>query len=327
MRSTYVLLALLTLIFSYQLTYAQDPAGDAAPAEEAAPAETSPWKKGAVLGLNFAQTYLQNWQGGGQTAISGTALANLYANYAKDRWTWDNTFDAAYGLTRLGDNSVPFQKTDDRVEINSKVGRTWNNEKFSWTSAFTFRTQWDAGFDYSLTPSPLISDPFAPAYTLLGIGLDYKPNADFSIYLSPLTNKTTIVDNQRLADAGAFGVTAATFDPVTGLKLTDGEIIRYEMGGFLKLQYARDLMKNVRFTTRADFFSNYLNNPLNIDVNWETLIAMKINDFLSASITTHLIYDDDIRFEVDRNDDGIVDGTGPRTQFKEVFSLGIQYQF
>ena len=54
---------------------------------------------------------------------------------------------------------------------------------------------------------------------------------------------------------------------------------------------------------------------------------MKINDFLSASITTNLIYDDDVKVELDRNDDDVVDGKGPRTQFKEVFSLGIQYQF
>lgn len=324
MKRNLILLALLWI--SIMPTFAQDEA-TATEEEAVTEEEKGPWKKGAVLGLNFAQTYLQNWQGGGQTAISGTALANLFANYQKDRWSWESSFNAAYGLTRLGDNSVPFQKTDDRVEINSKVGRTWKQEQLSWTSSFTFRTQWDAGYDYSVNPSPLISDPFAPAYILLGLGIDYKPSEDFSLYISPLTNKTTIVDNQRLADAGAFGVTAATFDPVTGMKLQDGEIILYEVGGFLKLAYSRELMKNVKFSTRADFFSNYLNNPLNIDINWETLIAMKINDFLSASITTHLIYDDDIRFEVDRNDDGVVDGSGPRTQFKEVFSLGIQYQF
>jgi hypothetical protein len=95
----------------------------------------------------------------------------------------------------------------------------------------------------------------------------------------------------------------------------------------VKVQYSKEVLKNVKLSTRADFFSNYLNNPQNIDINWETLIAMKINNFLSASITTNLIYDDDIKVELDRNEDGVVNGSGPRTQFKEVFSLGIQYQF
>lgn len=250
---------------------------------------------------------------------------NLFANYKKDKWTWDNSFDGAYGLTSIGDNAI-FQKTDDRIEINSKLGRTTPVVNTFWAAMFTFRTQWDAGYDYASTPSPLISDPFAPAYILLGLGIDYKPSDGFSAYISPATSKTTIVDNKRLADAGAFGVEGATYDAL-GVKTADGEQIRYEVGGFVKVQYSKEVMKNVKLSTRADFFSSYLNNPQNIDVNWETLIAMKINSFLSASITTNLIYDDDIKVEVDRNDDGIIDGKGPRTQFKEVFSLGIQYQF
>jgi hypothetical protein len=173
--------------------------------------EVKPWKKGAVLGLNFSQTYLDNWQGGGQSAISGTALVNIFANYKKDKWTWDNSFDGAYGLTRIGDNSI-FQKTDDRIEINSKLGHTTPVLNTFWAAMFTFRTQWDAGYDYGSTPSPLISDPFAPAYILLGLGIDYKPSEGFSAYISPATSKTTIVDNQRLADAGAFGVEGATYD-------------------------------------------------------------------------------------------------------------------
>jgi hypothetical protein len=71
-------------------------------AQDSASVAENPWKKGALVGLNFSQTYLDNWQGGGQSAISGTALVNLFANYKKDKWTWDNTFDGAYGLTRIG---------------------------------------------------------------------------------------------------------------------------------------------------------------------------------------------------------------------------------
>lgn len=289
------------------------------------PAETKPWTRAGLMALNFSQTYLENWQGGGQNAINGTVIVNYKANYAKDSWTWDNTFDGAYGLTRLG-KVGNLQKTDDRVEINSKVGRTTPLINTYWAALFTFRTQWDAGYDYTQTPSPLISNPFAPAYILIGTGIDFKPEGGFSAYISPVTNKTTIVNNQRLADAGAFGVEAATYD-AAGVKTADGQIIRYEVGGFVKLQYIKTLIENVQLTTKAELFSNYLQNPQNIDVNWETLIAMKVNKYLSANLSTHLIYDDDVRFAVDRNDDGITDGSGPRVQLKEVFSLGIQYQF
>lgn len=283
------------------------------------------WKTGGVLGLNFSQTYLEHWQGGGQTSINGASLITLFANYKKGKWSWENNFTGAYGITRIGDGGQ-IQKTDDRLEINSKVGRETNIKSVFWSALLTFRTQWDAGYDYTQNPSPLISDPFAPAYILIGVGMDYKPSAAFSLYLSPATAKITIVDNPRLADSGAYGVTPAEFD-TNGVKLSDGEMVRYEFGGFLKIQYTRDIMTNVNLTTRLDLFSNYLENPQNIDVNWETLVTMKINKVLSASLTTHLIYDHDIKVALDRNDDGVTDGSGPRTQFKEVFALGLQYQF
>lgn len=314
------LLALGCLSMLAFQSIAQDPAPDTPAAPE------GPWKKGGLAGLNFSQTYLSNWQGGGQNTINGTVIVNLYANYAKESWTWDNTFDAAYGLTRLG-KVGQLQKTDDRVEINSKLGHTTPVINTYWAALATFRTQWDNGYDYSASPSPLISDPFAPAYVLIGTGIDYKPNDAFSAYLSPVTAKITIVDNQRLADAGAFGVQAAEYDPMTGVLVSAGQTMRYEIGAYLKLAYTKDLMENVKLSTKADFFMNYLENVGNVDVNWETLLAMKINKYLSASLSTHLIYDDDIKIAVDNNNDGITDAVGPRVQFKEVFALGIQYQF
>ena len=302
-------------------TFAQD-AADSSATEESAPEPN--WKKGAILGLNFSQTYLDNWQGGGQNAINGTVILNGFLNYKKGKLSWENSFDAAYGLTRIGEKGQ-VQKTDDRVEVNSKLGVKSPVPNTFWTAMFTFRTQWDAGYDYSQTPPSLISDPFAPAYIISGLGIDYKPGDKFSAYISPITNKTTIVDNQRLADQGAFGVEGATYNDA-GMKLTDGEMIRYEIGGMLKLSYVTELVKNVKLNTKADLFSNYLNNPQNIDINWETLIAMKINSWLTTSISTHVIYDDDITFAVDRDGDGVNDGRGPRTQLKEVFALGIQIQ-
>ncbi|HRY99858.1 MAG TPA: hypothetical protein P5550_12450, partial [Bacteroidales bacterium] len=107
---------------------------------------------------------------------------------------------------------------------------------------------------------------------------------------------------------GAYGV-----DP--------GENLRSEFGGFVKVAFKTDLMENVNFQTKADFFSNYLNNPQNIDVNWEVLIAMKVNKFITANLSTQLLYDDDINI-VDKNGD-----IGPRTQFKEIFGIGFAYKF
>ena len=111
------------------------------------------------------------------------------------------------------------------------------------------------------------------------------------------------------------------------MMVQQGEQIRTEFGGYLRMFYKRDIMKNVSFQTKLDLFSNYLNNPENIDVNWETLFSFKVNKFISASLATQLIYDHDIMISVDDNDDGIIDAIGPRTQFKQILNIGFSYKF
>ena len=299
-------------IFSSLILTAQD---------EAAPVE-SKWKKGGMASLTFNQVSLTNWAAGGQSSISGNAFVNLFANYKDEKQTWDNSLDLGYGLIR--NNSQPFVKSDDRIELNSKYGRNINKNWY-YSGLLNFRTQFAAGYNIP-NDSVLISDFLAPGYILLALGFDFKPSDNFTLMLSPVTSKTTIVNNQTLADAGAFGVEGAEFDAL-GNRVAAGKMMRNEIGAFLKLMYKKDIVENVNFQTKLDLFSNYINNPQNIDVNWETIVTMKINKFLSANFNTHLIYDDDINIAVDNNDDGITDAVGPRVQFKEVFGLGLSYKF
>lgn len=335
------LLFLLTLFASMQLS-AQDEllSGEerervfntmtAVPQEEA-PADTS-WKTGGTLGLNFSQVYLENWAAGGQSSISGTALVNLFANYAEGNTTWDNTLDLAYGLLRQGDEGVVI-KTDDRIDFASKYGYK-ASKKWYYSALVNFRTQFAPGYelvDGVPDENNLISDILAPAYTLASLGMDYKPNKKFTAFISPATYKLTIVMNDSLADVGAFGVEAAEFNDL-GEKIADGKNLRHEIGGYLRLAYTTDVVENVSLQTRIDLFSNYLNNPQNIDVNWEMLISMKINEFMSATVTTQLIYDDDIILQKKApvvNDEGTVidSGRGPGVQFKEVLAIGFNYKF
>jgi hypothetical protein len=287
------------------------------------------WKFGGSSGLNFSQVYLSNWAGGGQSSISATGLVSLFGNYKKGKSSWDNTLDLAYGVLRQGDAGQVI-KTDDRIDFSSKYGRDAGKGWF-YSGFLNFRTQFAPGYPIAAGAedrSRLISDFLAPAYLLAAIGMDYKSTDKFTIFMSPATLKTTIVMNQDLADIGAFGVEKAIIDPITGDIITPGQNIRNEVGGFLKMMYKTEVMENVTFQTRIDLFSNYLNNPQNIDINWETLVTMKINKWLNASIATHLIYDDDIKIFV-ANPDLPSGGeqVGPRVQFKEVLSLGISYKF
>ena len=271
------------------------------------------WKKGGMFTLTFGQSSFTNWAAGGINSISVNGAANLFANYKKDNLSWDNTLDLGYGIQKQGkkDNALT-QKTDDKFDFASKLGIK-ATDKLYYAALMNFRTQFTNGYNYP-DDSTVISAFMAPGYLLFAAGIDYKPNKNLSVFIAPLTSKTTFVKDQTLSDAGAYGVDA-------------GKSVRNEFGGYLKAVYAKDIMKNVSFNTKLDLFSNYLHNPQNIDVNWEVLIGMKINKYLTANLNTQLLYDDDILVPVDTNDDGINDGTGKRVQFKEILGIGFSVKF
>jgi len=286
------------------------------------------WKKGGVIGLRIAQTSLTNWASGGENSLALNGLLSVYANYKKDKIVWDNSLDVGYGLLKQGKNS-DFMKSDDKFDFLSKYGQEAFTD-FYYAALLNFKTQMSEGKDYASDTSK-ISNFLAPAYTTIAIGLDYKPNSYTSVFFAPITGKITLVNDPDLADAGAFGTEPAIYDSL-GTMIQSGDKTRNEFGGYIRAIYSRndfknELLKNVAFTTKIDLFSNYLNNPQNIDVSWETQVALKINKFLSVNINFHLIYDDDIDITVDNNADGVIDETGPRVQFKEILGVGISYNF
>lgn len=273
----------------------------------------SPWKTGARTNLSFSQVSLTNWASGGENSISGNFNGHIFANYINKNSKWENALDVAYGLMKQGEDA--WIKTDDRLELVSKYGRKafMNNENWYYSAMFSLKTQLDEGYDYP-NDSVMISKFMAPGYLMFAMGLDYNPNDNFSMSYSPVTGKTTIVNDQKLAGKGAFGVDA-------------GEKIRYEFGGFAKFMYNKEIWKNVEMATKLGLFSNYFNNPLNIDINWDFTLNMKVNEYLSASVNTTLLYDDDVDIKVDSNNDGNIDSEGPRIQFKEVLGIGLRFKF
>lgn len=279
-----------------------------------APAQDSikHWKTSGLAALNFNQLSLTNWAAGGTSSLSGTALFNFSANYTKDKNAWENTLNLTYGqLKRNGEKPV---KSDDKIEYASKFGRKATNT-FFYTLLFGFRSQFAPGYK-SPQDKEIISNFLAPAYINLAVGMDYKPAEGFSFYLSPVSGRITIVNDDSLSAKGAFGV-----EP--------GKKTRYEFGGYFKAAINRNIMENVNLQTSVDLFSNYIKNPENVDVNWQILLGMKINKYLSANISSQLIYDDDIKIGKDENNDGTIAPSEkkPRIQFKEAFAVGLAYKF
>lgn len=287
---------------------------------------TEGWKTKAVLNINASQMSLKNWSAGGQNSITVNGLASLSADYDKDNMSWENQLDLGYGILQQGkkEQSV-LQKTDDKIDFSSKYGQK-ATDKLYYAALINFKTQFTEGFDYANNDSIAISDFMAPGYLLGAIGMDFKPDKKFSGFIAPLTSKTTFVQNQALADSGAYGVEPAVLSE-TAEVITPGKQIRSEFGGYAKFTYKTELMKNIKLQSKIDLFSNYLNNPQNIDINWDLLINMKVNKYITVSINTLLIYDHDIKFEFDEDQDGTIDRKGPRIQFKELFGVGFSLSF
>jgi len=307
------ILTLITALFISYSSIAQD--------STSAAVDTS-WKRSGVFGLNFTQVSLSNWSAGGENSFSGIVIFNYTANYAKGLNAWDNNIDIGYGLTQNGKKD-PI-KSEDKIDLSSKYGR-YAFKHWYYSVLLGFKSQFTEGYNYP-NDSVKISNFMAPAYFTLALGMDYKPNDNFSMLIAPVTGRIIVVNDDALADAGAFGVDPAEYDAF-GLKIKDGENIRYEFGALLKAVYIKDILENVNLMTKLELFSNYLEDPQNVDVNWEVLIAMKVNKYITATLSTQLIYDDNTILTIDNNEDGIIDESGPRTQFKEVLGVGLSYKF
>lgn len=271
--------------------------------------DTSYWKKGGMASLSFSQTSLTNWSGGGDNAVSTNVLLDLHANYNKGKNSWENSLRTEYGLVKQGDQGV--RKSIDKLDFISKYGYK-NGGHWFYTALLDFKTQFAKGYNYSNTEGVddiMVSKFMAPAYITLSLGMDYKPNEIFSAYISPLTSKMTYVNDDDLSNAGAFGV-------------DEGDKFREEFGAFSKLSLNKDIFENVNLKSTLDMFTNYSENFGNIDVTWELMINMKVNNFLTATVNTSLVYDDDVDY-IDENGDT----KGPRVQFKEVIGIGLAYKF
>jgi hypothetical protein len=283
------------------------------------------WSRGGSFGLNFTQATFNNWAAGGENAVSGQALLNLYVSYKKDSTTWDNGGDFAFGLVQQGKGYV--RKTDDKIDLTSKYSRYAFDSVWFYSALLGFKTQFIPGYTFEGdTARTLVSDFMAPAYTIFAVGLDYRPNQRFSLFMAPVTGKMTFVLNEQLADSGAFGVAPAEFDGA-GNKIKDGQNVRYEFGAYVRAQYKAEIMTNVTLKARLELFTNYLVRPENIDINAEALISMKVNKFISASLNSQVIYDHDVMINVDKNRDGVYDGKGPRLQFRQVLGVGFSVKF
>ena len=281
------------------------------------------WKKKNTLGLDISEIAFVNWSAGGTSAITALIRGHLKRDYKDDNQMWSSELIFRYGLNKQ--EGIELRKTDDVFRINSTYGyRKSPTSNWYHSVKCNFNTQFSNGYNYPSTENP-ISRPFAPAYTFLGIGSEYiyKPEK-LNVYLSPLTMKNTLVLDQTLANAGAYGVTKAVYD-VDGNLVKEGKLSKTELGILVTCYIEKEIFTNISIKNRLSLYTDYLHNFGNIDVDWQFYADLKVNQYVKANVGFNLIYDEDIDSIEDQN--GVLVNVGPKVQLKQVLGVGLEYNF
>ena len=293
---------LLTIAFigCFSLTFAQ---------EEEKEEPKDGWTRAGNISFLFNQSaFNAEWLGGGTSNIAGNLSISYDFNYRKGDLTWDNKILADYGLTRVKDQEFT-RKTNDRFEFNSLLGKQINESNWYYSFFLNFRTQFAPGYEFfedgnGNEARREITHVLSPAYLQVGPGLLWKKSDNLKINIAPATARFIFVDKDFTDDPGYvdgdyFGVDA-------------NETMRFEFGAAINAYAKFELMKNVSMENILSLYSNYLEDPQNVDIDYTANVVMTINKYLSTNLTFQAIYDD--------NAIGAF-------QIREVFGLGVNYVF
>jgi len=271
---------------------------------------------GSAFTLN--QSYLSNWTKGGESSFStmidlvGEATYNNSAANTK----WFNSMRINFGTLSTKENG--FRKNNDLFELSSKFNRNASG-KIGLSATFYMKNQLAKGYNYP-NDSVVVSKFMNPGSLTMGLGVEYKPFKNTSINMAPLSYKNTFVLDTAQIDQTVHGI-------------EEGKRSRQEMGTQIVVNNQFSPFKDLTIENRLRLFSSYLNNPQNVDVDWELIMDQKINWFFTIRVNLHLIYDDDVRFPV-IDSEGLPillpDGSEKnvaKTQFKEFIGLSLQFKF
>ena len=276
------------------------------------------WKYRTEASFALNQGLITNWVKGGENSVSTALDITWYADYSnKPMLLSSNNFARIkYGLIKSGDDRI--RKNIDLLETNSKLNHKAFG-KFDFSGIMLFKTQVSRGYNYPNDSIP-VSKFMNPAILTLGFGLDYKPDKNTSINFSPLSYKGTFVPDTASIDQTRYGVPA-------------NRRALHEPGASFMISNELRPVKNMTVTNRLQLFTNYIKNPLNIDVDWEMILQANLNWFTDVRLNTHLIFDDDTKtpvFDKEKNpvmgNDGLQKKTA-RIQFKELVGLSFIFRF
>jgi len=287
--------------------------------------DTVKWKQLNKVGLDINEVTFVNWNAGGANSISALLAIKSSLRYKKNNLIWFNEVRTRYGVNKQENQRL--RKTEDELELISTLGfRKDTITNWYYSGRFNFKTQYTNGYNYPNRDNS-ISRFMAPGYLFVGGGVEYGKNIEkLSFYMSPLTFKATFVLDQELADKGSFGVSPAIFDTL-GNKIVDGENVRTEMGVLVTNSYETQVLENIYIKNRVSLYTDYLNSFGNIDVDWEVVFDFKVNDFVKATLGSHLRYDNDVKIIEETEIEDEFAERGASLQWKQLLGIGVIVDF
>lgn len=265
------------------------------------------WRTGGSFATNINQGSLSNWSAGGEKfSFSLNSSLDMFGYYKKEKHSWDNSLALAYGIVNT--TSLGNRKSSDRMDLTSKYGYALN-PKLALSGLVNFRSQFANGYAYYKDMNgkdslSLTSKTLQPAYILVSPGLDYHPVKNLSIFASPVTARWIVVKDIFLK-------------PIYNVPLNQN--VKREIGAFASVNYQHTFQKTLSFKSKLDLFSNYKNNPQNVDVFFTNTITARILKFINFSLQLDLIYDDDTQ--------NTNPGKGPAPQILQLMGVGFAYSF
>ena len=268
----------------------------------------SPWTLSGKTNLGLSQTGITKWKSGGESSFSFLFTFYGKANYAKDKVTWNNSLNIYDGWIKPGGESI--QKNEDEIDLISRIGykaaKSWK-----YSAEGSFKSQLFNSYNYP-DREDVISKFISPVYVNLKFGMDFNPNKDLSLLISPLSFKMIYVNNTNEVDVTDYGI-------------DEGKKTYLQPGFNLDFAWKKNFSDDISYSTKYNLFMNYLSPTDDIpDMDWESILTIQVNTFISITTRIHLIYDNDVQFKVGEEEDGtaIMD---TRWQMKDILSVGFIY--
>lgn len=335
-------------LMSQEVTDAQKAAEEAARAIAGAPkAEIKTpkpryWTNSLLTKIDFTQTSLTSWAAGGYNNVTLKSFIDANANYQKNDLFFNNRLQLDYGFLYSADKPI-IQKSDDRIYYEGKFGYKATN-KLNYSAQFSFKSQFTNSYKYNTPGKPdgagddwkpsrqdwkdaseLKSGFMSPAYTNIALGIDWVPTKWLTVNVAPLTGGFVVVTDEELRTTYGMNRKRNYHDKelYPDSDSNSGKYYRtarFEFGAQLKIDGQLQINDNFKYTSQLVLFSDYLENPQNIRVNWDNRFDWKIAKYFSLTLTTNLIYDDKVLVKTDKYPQG-----KKFIQFKESLAFGFSY--